>query len=233
MRLMSYSVSLLVLSAGATASMANIFAQLNTGALPSAQPGWRFEALASDVGTPESAVFSTDGTILTSNSMDLPFASNRAGTTHAIYDFAQGTIQSDSIVEMNLTARIIASEVAVFNYGFSISVYGDGRGMSTGFSTNVLSLDAEQNIAFDTTGWNDYRMVGDWAAETWTLYVNGQELTTRSLRSLAAEYASIGDGTGTANAHAEVSHFSVRIVPAPGAVAVLAGAGLVATRRRR
>lgn len=227
------SMSVAVVALAASPALASVIVQLNTGALPSTQPGWRYEALASDAGTPETRVFSTDGTILTSNTMGLPFASGRPGSTYAVYDLDPGAIQSDSIVEMRLNARIVASQVAQFFYGFSVSVYGDGRGMSAGFATNALSLDALQNIFRDNTDWNEFVWRGDWDAGTYTLHINGELIATRNLRAFNANYITLGDGTGTANAHAEISHFSVRIIPAPGAASALAIAGLAATRRRR
>lgn len=227
------SISVAATALAASPALASVLVQLNTGAMPSTQPGWRYEASANDAGTPETRIFSTDGTILTSNTMGLPFGSGRPGSMFAVYDLAPGVIQSDSIVEMRLNARIVASQVTQFFYGFSVSVYGDGLGMSAGFATNALSLDALQNIFRDNTDWNEFVWRGDWNAGTYTLHINGELIATRNLRAFNANYITLGDGTGTANAHAEISHFSVRIIPAPAAPSALALAGLAATRRRR
>lgn len=227
------SISVAAVALAASPALASVLVQLNTGALPSTQPGWTFLATGNEAGTPETSVFSTDGATLTSNTMGRPYSAGRTGALQATYDLAPGTIQSDSIVEMRLTARVLASEVAQFFYGFSVSVYGAGRGMSAGFATDRISLDAAQNILRDTTGWNDYLWRGDWTAGTYTLHINGELVATRALRTFNDDIITLGDGTGTANAHAEISRFSVRIIPAPGAASALAIAALAATRRRR
>lgn len=206
---------------------------LDTGLLPSQQTGWRYEGLANDASTVETDVFSTDGSILTINSMSLPFGTGNPGTTHAVYDLDPASFNDDTIVTIDLRARVIESEVAVFIYGFYVGIGGGGLGFSTGFSTGTISLDTVQNIAFDNAQWHDYRWVGDWGAGTYELSIDGQSIATRPLVARTLNEFVIGDGTGTANAHAEIESLRIRIVPAPASAALLGLCGIVAARRRR
>ncbi len=206
---------------------------LDTGLLPSQQPGWVYRATNNDAAVAETSVFSTDGTTLTSNTMALPFAGGRPASTYAEYDLSSIDFTEVTSITMDLRARVLASEVAQFNYGFYVSVYGGGQGFSTGFGSGTLTPNNQANIAFDATEWHDYRWVADWTAGTVELFADGQLLDSRLLVPQNSTTLNIGDGTGTANAHAEIESFQIRIVPAPASAALLGLGGLATLRRRR
>lgn len=206
---------------------------LDTGLLPTQQPGWSFVASNNDSGVSESQVFSTDGTTLTSNSMALPFASGRPASTFAQFDLSAVDFDEVTSVTIDLRARVLESEIAQFNAGFFVSMYGEGRGFSAGLSTTTITPNNQQNFALDTTQWRDYRWVADWTSETVDLFVDGQLLDTRNFRSSTGSNLNIGDGTGTANARAEIERFSLRIVPGPASASLLGIGALAALRRRR
>lgn len=204
---------------------------LSTASLPSTQPGWSYVPFGLHGGLAESSIFSTDGTVLTSNTMGAAIA-NSPGSARAVYAIAPDAIASDAIVELNARIRVVQSQVLQFNFGFNMGVYGSGKGMSFGFSTATISDHAQIGHAFNTTDWHDYRVVGDWAAGTYEMYIDNQFFRSGSLGPSATNEVLIGDGTGTANANVEIARFSVTL-PSPGAGAVLACGGLIGMTRRR
>jgi len=124
--------------------------------------------------------------------------------------------------------------VQQFNFGGYVDLGFGGWSMSLGLSTTAVSSSDLSLYGFATTGTHTYELVTVVGSGTHDLFIDGVALFTGESLSTGIDEIRVGDGTGTANAAWTLEDFSVTyVVPAPGAAAVFAAAGLAAIRRRR
>ena len=220
---------LAAIAASAPASLAQVIA-VDTGSLPTTQPGWAWATTGLHTGFTAADYYATDGSTLSLDSMDQSVAF-APGSARTVYDLSGTELDEGAIITATLRARVLESQVLQYNFGFQFAVSIDGRNMSFGLSTDTVTSSNLSNYAYDTTDWHTYTMVGDWDAGTYTLSIDGVELFTQTMSSASTDFIAFGDGTGTGNARLDVSKLSVAI-PSTGAMALfgLAGLGLI-TRR--
>lgn len=217
----------------ATSAHASIWsANYDPSALPSSQ-GWGYYSLNS--GLTEADVFSTSGGVLTSNTIGNGYQGQGGNFAYASAAPGSFTTGQDWVVEARV--RVLEGELWSFHYGFCIGASFDGISASVGIMPGTWQDSSLNGAARDNTQWTTWRIETDRQAGVFSLYADGVLLAVRGLGPASpvpggpSDYAFLGDGTGGANARAEISSYSFTQVPAPGAVALL-GLGLASRRRR-
>jgi hypothetical protein len=231
-----FATAISLLSAS-TASAQLISETLDPSQLPSSQ-GWGYYSLNSVLAS-ESQVFSTSGGILTSNTLGNGFQGQGGNFVYTSASPGSFTSGQDWIVESRV--RVLEGERISFGYGFCIGAAFDGMTASVGIMNNLWQDSSLFVASRDNTEWATWRIETKRDLGLFRLYVNDVLISSPAIAFGASggdfpeHYAFLGDGTGGANARAEVASFSFRQVPvpAPGAAAVLGLGGLMAARRRR
>lgn len=229
-RMFAAAIAIAAISGSA---LAQATISLHPNQLPSEQ-GWAYQAQGLHAGTAEVAAFAPGSTVIGLNTMGagMNMSSSYLGARNFI---SESLFTPSSVVTIDLRARVLSSEVSLYHYGFGVSVQGGGRWMGFGLSTSTLTYTDlfTQPATFDATQWHDYRMVGNWSTGTFQMFVDNNLVRTANMdwQNMSAN-AFIGDSTGTANASVQLERFDVT-VPSPAGASVLAGAGLLAMRRRR
>ncbi len=205
---------------------------LQTDSLPSEQ-GWSLVGTGLHAGAGETDLFTPGPAAMTFDSMGEPIAIS-PGSYQARYDFAMPArgVSSDEI-RLRARVRIVDSQVLQFNYGFRMAVASGGWGMGLGLSTDLMSYSDLSSTSIDASQWHTYLLIGDLSTQTYDTYVDGQLIAPgKAMYATGGDFAELGDGTGTANAEAEIGSFRATI-PAPGAAGLLGLAGTLSLRRRR
>ncbi len=234
MRLLTGLSALMVATVGAQASLYSV--TFNTNQMPSAQ-GWSYYSLNSSLT--ESQVFSTSGGALTSNTIGNGYQGQGGNFVYEEAMPSEFDANQDWIVEARV--RVLSGELWSFHYGFCIGAAFDGLIASVGIMPGTWQDSSLNGWTRDNTQWTTWRIETDRLAGTYDLYADNVLLATRGLGlgtsgvGFPDHYTFLGDGTGGANAHAEVQSFSFRqvAIPTPGAAAIMSIGGLLATRRRR
>lgn len=202
--------------------------------MPSAQ-GWGYYPLNS--GLTEAQVYATNGTVLTSNTMGNGYQGQGANFVYDAAATGSFTANLDWIVEARV--RVLQGELWSFHYGFSIGAHFDNMAASVGIMPSTWQDHSLNGGGRDNTQWTLWRVETDRANGVFRVFADGNLLATRALSvgpvsgPYPDHYYFLGDATGGANAHAEVSSWSFRQVPAPGVLGVVGVAGLLTARRRR
>lgn len=216
---------------------AGIFSHnLGMSTLPSAQ-GYRYVAMNSSL--PESQVFSLAGGVLTSNTMGTPY--NGQGVNMMVLDVPTGAFEAGNDFVIEARVRTLAEERSGNHYGFHLGAWFDGLRLGVGIMTQTVQTPSQRVLlSRDNTQWTTWRIETRRADNLFLVYANGQFLFSDEIlpgtgarpAEFPQSYVGFGDGTGGANARAEMSGFHFHQVPAPGAAALL-GIGCVWGARRR
>jgi hypothetical protein len=226
-----------IVCAFATPSYASLWGTAyNMGQTPSAQ-GWQYFSLNS--GLTESNVFSSTNGILTSNTIGNGYQGQ--GGNLALGAATAGSFDANQDWKVEARVRVLQGELWSFHYGFCIGAEFDGMSASLGIMPGTWQDTSLGGGARDNTQWTTWRLQTDRQAGVFRVYADDQLMAVRALTFASASpgfprnYTFLGDGTGGANAHAEISSFSFTqiAIPAPGALALLAVAGIMRNRRRR
>ena len=231
MKIGHYIINSLFVAAGAALSCGSAKAtlfnvNLNCGELPSAQ-GWTYID-SRQPAVPESQVFSTDGNILQMNTLGRGYSDGGYG-----YDFSIPAFQPGADWEMDCLLAVPKYEGIVSggsSPGFYIGVQFDNTFMEIGFAGGIWSPQSSTvNIPFDTSGWHDYRFVTDRADNSFSLFADNVLMATGSLMVNSPSgwpdnIIGFGDGSGGANAEADIASFQVFQIPEPSTWAILAAA---------
>ncbi len=226
-----------VIGLSTSVAQAQLFtSNYNTSLLPSAQ-GWGYFPFNSALT--ESQVFSSSGGILTANTIGNGFQGQ--GSNFAYINAANGTFSAaqDWVVEARV--RVLQGQLLSFHYGFSIGAAFDGMNASVGIMPSTFQDSTLVVRARDNSAWTTWRIETDRQNGTFDLFIDGTLITTAAISfgsngaGFPENYAFLGDGTGGANALAEVQSFSFAQVPipAPTTAAFLVLGSLMASRRRR
>jgi hypothetical protein len=201
--------------------------------LPSAQ-GWTYVAVGQEV--PEASVFSVSGGVLHQNSIGIGIG--YPGTN--AYRLAN-VIDSSQPFTISMRARVLEDEgeVTVNSFGFCAAAYGGteefGFGLGTQLTQTIDAYGREEPLASDNTEFHDYRLEVT-PGFGYQLFRDDDLITTGVPFELAFPNGlELGDGTGGANARAEVASytFSQGAVPEPGSLAILCLVGASLLRRNR
>lgn len=209
----------------------------DTGQMPSAQ-GWSYYSLNSALTT-ESQVFSTASGVTTSNTIGNGYQGQGGNFAYLSSNTGQFTAGQNWMVEARV--RVLQGELWSFHYGFCIGASFDGMIASVGIMPSTWQDASLNGWTRDNTQWTTWRVQTDRENGVFHLYADGTLLATRALTfgtqapAFPEHYTFFGDGTGGANARAEMSSFTFAQlpVPTPGALAVLGASVMFACRRRR
>lgn len=233
------SCVLAIVAGACSCAHASLFSHTyDTSLMPSAQ-GYMYLGLNSALTEPQ--VFSVNGGVVTANSMGNGFQGQGSNSVHLGVNPANFVPGQDFVIEARV--RVLQGEIWSFHYGFYLGGYFDGMNASIGIMTSTVSSYSLGIVARDNTQWTDWKLQTDRTANVYRIYANGSLFLTDTLGSgvgspgfgLPQNYFAFGDGTGGANAHAELMSFhAYQIpVPTPGSALVFAVAGTMLARRRR
>jgi hypothetical protein len=233
------SISLLLLASmfASTALGAGFSHTLSVASMPSSQ-GYGYFAFNSALT--ESQVFSTDGSILTASTIGNGYQGQ--GSNYAYLPFTNTETSWNWVLEARV--RVLQGELWSFHYGFFLAGWIDGAAAGVGIMPSTVQNYSLNGVyARDNTQWTDWAIVTDRAAGTFNVYADGSLLFTDYLVNatgspgygLPLNHIAFGDGTGGANSRAEIASLrfrQLRVVPEPTTLAMLAGLGAIALRRR-
>lgn len=142
---------------------------LDLSSLPSAQ-GWTYSATGpSHAGQIETSIWSTSGTTLSMNTMGSPLVSSsgnpylESNLVNAFDDISNLYIETNLVnalddIIVSWRSRVLESTSSF--YGWSIHFATGAQGVIVGIGTNgiVLGLGSPSPLAFDATGFHDYRI---------------------------------------------------------------------------
>jgi hypothetical protein len=228
----------LVLSVAATSALGAGFSHtLSTASLPSAQ-GYNYFGVNSPLT--ESQVYSTDGSILTVNTIGNGYQGQ--GSNYDYLSFTNTETSWNWILEARV--RVLEGELWSFHYGFFLAGWIDGAAAGVGIMPSTVQNYSLNGVySRDNTQWTDWAIVTDRDSGTFNVYADGTLLFTDQLVNatgspgygLPLNHIGFGDGTGGANSRAEVASLrftQLRVVPEPTLLTVLAGAAAMIVRRR-
>ena len=238
MRKLSTVAFAAALMASTAASAATL--TLNTNSLPSTQ-GWTYVADGAGAGLLETDVFSIVGGELVQNTLGIPQFTGGGN----LYSRASNLNPGDAWT-LTLVGKINAFET---NFGRSYGLGIGGGGLAVGFAGNVVQyLDgfgfieqAAFPLGFDPSAYNSYRLSVSGGLQSFS--INGTSVYSNLTINGPAAPSTIyfGDGTGFANASANIRSVVFTFpgaggVPEPASWALMiTGFGLAggAIRRRR
>jgi hypothetical protein len=207
--LLSSLLFVVTLSGPSSALAATQNFTLSLASLPSAQ-GLAYSASGSHAGTPEASVFSAGGGVLTQNSMGLGHGVAGGGI---LYLGLSGLLNATEPKQLRVSARCLQVEGSGLG---SAGQQGFAFGFSTGSVQYDVSLTPTQIYALTTSssvlvpGTYDNTQFHDYVLEfnppnNQRIYRDGVLVyNSTSGFSLAANRIFFGDGTGGANARAEI-----------------------------
>jgi hypothetical protein len=221
-----YIVAIFVLSDASATTIT-----LDTSSLPSAQ-GWDYLPKGIHTQTPETDLFSTDGSVLSMNTTNEPLSS-----LSAIAVYRQLDVVEDSLpTVMEWTSRTLDYEgdgVYGFFMGFRTSTLDYSISM---FPDKVAYRDGNdwQEILINGLEYHTYRMEATVGALTYDFYID--DVFQGSGAPKQASYVNhvlFGDGTGRANARSDISALEFTQIPEPGVIGLISlfGFGVIFVRR--
>jgi hypothetical protein len=200
-RLLPIAVAAALLAPSATGA-APLAYELTFASLPSAQ-GWSYTAVGSHAGAVEIDIFAVGGGVLVQNTMGQP-----VGAGGGIMYVRNGGITTTEAKRIAVSMRCLAVEGSTGHggvwFGFSNS------GGQYGFSVTPTQISVLQSTftaladTYDNTQFHEY--VFDWSPDgTWLLYRDTVLIHSGSGGfPFGADQVTFGDGTGGANAQAEI-----------------------------
>lgn len=102
-----------------------------------------------------------------------------------------------------------------------------------GFDSDRVRLGTNAALLHDATVFHDYRIEFTPGASTFDFYSDNVLFGTGNTLSSTVNQIAFGDGTGSANARAELTSYTFSQVPEPSAAALSMIGVLVAVARRR
>lgn len=212
---------------------------LDFNTLPSSQ-GWTFTQLGQPA--PESDVFTVSGGVLRQNTIGIGGGGEAGTAAYRLYD----VIDPVRPYSISMRARVLQEErFPPFAplFGFTFGGFNGFEEVAIGFTlSSIQTIDGwyggRDPILMDTTRFHDYRLEVQPGVK-YDLLVDS--VLVASGKPYAAPFdvsfpnaLVLGDGTGGANARAEITRFDFSQVPEPGVLAlVLVGiAGLFVSQRR-
>ncbi len=224
----------IALSVAACAQAAFFSSTLDVNSMPSAQ-GCSYFALNS--GLTESQVFAPGAGVMTINTIGNGYQSQGGNLAIRAADHNEMEYGMNWAIEARV--RVLSGELWSFHYGFCLAAEFDGMSASLGIMPSTYQHYSLQGGVRDNTQWTTWRLETDRDAGIYRVYADGSLLAAGALYfgpsspGFPDHYVAFGDGTGGANAHAEVSSLTFRqFVPTPGAACVLSLFALAARRRR-
>jgi len=206
---------------------------LDFTSLPSAQ-GWGYESTGQVAN--ESSVFSIANGALMQNTMGIGLGLP-GSSVYRLYNQIDPTLP----FTLSVRARVVEDESTDFSrpFGFSIAAFTGTEEVGIGLSSKSIQtvdgiMRGADPIAFDTTQFHTYQLLVR-PGLGYELYVDSNLFTSGSAFPLVYPNSLLlGDGTGAANARAEITSLSFSQIPEPSATALfVAGFGLFCAMRHR
>jgi hypothetical protein len=201
---------------------------LDMSSLPSAQ-GWTYTATGSShAGQVETSIWNANGTRLAMNTM----GSGLVSPSGNIYQ-RLGEVNAVDPIVIEWTSRVLQSEGA--SYGWYVGVNDGAHSADVGFRTDGITLALAPIISFNTTQFHDYRLEYTPGAATFSLFVDNNLFATQTALASTLNRIGFGDGTGAANAQAEMTSYRFSQVPEPSAAGMLllGALAVMASRQRK
>lgn len=182
---------------------------LGFGSLPSAQ-GWTY--VSAGVVAPETPTWSLSGGVLSYNTM--AYLTNTSGTGTSSFYRRSGVISGTETVILEMRGRILQHEhdgSAFIGGGFSFGLGTGTQGWSMGIMpTQIRNINNVVLATVDNTQFHDYRI--EWQpGPTVSFYVDNALIAVNNGAFVGTPNQVIfGDGTGAANAQAEITYFRFR-----------------------
>ncbi len=151
--------------------------------------------------------------------------------SHAFY-VQQGIVNSTNSLVIEWTSRIIQTEGAG-NFGFAVSAASGTEQYLAGFRTDRIVFENLSSFAWDTTAFHTYRIEATPGALTFDFFINDIKVASPPTANRTLNRLAFGDGTGSANAHAEMTAFRFSQIPEPSTTALLFAALVGMCRRTR
>jgi hypothetical protein len=231
---MKKMITMMVVFVVGTFSASATVVTLDTGSLASTQ-GWSYNSNGLLAGYSETDVFSTDGSVLTMNTMPAAYSGGvYGGATYRRFD----VVNTAPLAILEWTSRTLENESDPgWSLGFFAGFIIDNKQVTAGIHTNQISLmdgTGKKYISIDATEFHTYRIEAVAGASTYDFYIDGALQTTATKRSVSvSNRVMFGDGTGGANAKAEISSLEFSQIPEPGVIVLMSifSGGIVFVRR--
>lgn len=190
---------------------------LDMSTLPSAQ-GWTYTAVGpSHGGQLETNIWATSGTVLSMNTMPSALVSPSGN-----YYIQTNLVNAIDDIILSWRSRVLESEfIASSHYGWALNFETGSQGINVGFETNGIVLGTGSLLAFDATGFHDYRVEFTPGESSFDLFIDNSLFASGSASVSALNRILFGDGSGASNARAEMTSYSFVQVPEPRMAAVV------------
>jgi len=212
-------------------SGAALVTSVDFNSLPSTQ-GWAFESSGGHASLNESDVMTLSSSVLTSDSL----GEGLSGSAHAMYT-RYNDLNDTGLITASWRLRILDSEGYVGNYfGFAVTMKVGNEVYGVGFGESIIQTHNYTTVSsLDNSGFHDYRIEATPGNLTYDFYIDDALVASPNvtISTTALNRLSFGDSTGGANAHAEITSFTVSQVPEPATAGLLLASGLVIAVYRR
>ncbi len=187
----------------AVAALDEICVRLEFDSLPTDQ-GWNFHS-----SYVEEDHFQVDGTTLYQDTMLLDYGPGR----WAYYTYDLNTLDGAPYWRIAMRARVHEYETptgyGTWCWAFMVSVAMAGYDGTMALDSQYMQFSDDSVQQFDGTDWHDYEILGNMRERTYAIFVDGDQFYYGPMSSHSTTQIALGDGTGDANARAEVSYLEV------------------------
>lgn len=225
----------------APVASAAVIVEMQFGTLPSEQ-GWIFDPVGNHATVSESTAFTATPNSLVQTTVGLAMEPTTPGALSYNY-FTEPELEVHDVITIFFTTAVTAHEQSRqdFSYaGHRFEVIHNGRSANIGIKPNELFANGTYftPTGFDGSIQNNYQVTLDTSDNTYRFYWNG-DLVNNGVAATNAGAAGfrLFDGTGTANANAELTQFVAvtgTVIPeiSVSMLASLAAIGLICRRVR-